>query len=60
MAGEAWTAQSSSMKGPATSVSGALRPGRGSAMRRDSVEMTWGEVMTAWLILGIVTFLFFV
>jgi len=26
-------------------------------MRRESVVITWGEVMTAWLTLGIVTFL---
>jgi hypothetical protein len=60
MAGESWTAQRSSIKGPATPVSGALRPGRGSVMRRDSVEMTWGEVTTALLTLGIMTFLFLV
>jgi hypothetical protein len=60
MAGESRTAQSSSIEGPATPVSGTLRPGRGSAMRRDSVEMTWGEVTTALLTLGIVTFLFLV
>ena len=29
-------------------------------MRRDSVGITWGEITTAWLTLGIVTFLFFV
>jgi hypothetical protein len=26
-------------------------------MRRESVGITWGEVMTAWLTLGIMTFL---
>jgi len=26
-------------------------------MQRDSVVITWGEVMAAWLTLGIVTFL---
>jgi hypothetical protein len=31
-----------------------------SAMRRKSVEITWGEVMTAVLTLGIVTFLILV
>jgi hypothetical protein len=29
-------------------------------MRRESVVITWGEVTTALLTLGIVTFLFFV
>jgi hypothetical protein len=29
-------------------------------MRRDSMRITWGEITTAWLTLGIVTFLFFV
>jgi hypothetical protein len=31
-----------------------------SAMRREAVEITWGEVMTAVLTLGIVTFLLLV
>jgi hypothetical protein len=60
MAGETWTAQSPPIKGTATPASGPLRLGRGNTMRRDSVEMTWGEVATALLTLGIVTFLFLV
>jgi hypothetical protein len=57
MAGEAWTAQSPAIKGRRRRCAARRGLGGTSAMRDESVGITWGEVMTAVLTLGIVTFL---